>query len=48
MLNFSRLQCHFRKIRLIFEEKVYLTARKYTNFLDYALPSVSDLTGLTH
>ena len=34
----------FRKIRLIFEEKVYLTACKYTNFPDYALPSVSDVT----
>ena len=27
---------------------MYLTARKYTNFLDYALPSVSDLTAKSY
>ena len=34
MMIINLLQRHFRKIRLIFEEKVYLTARKYTNFPD--------------
>ena len=48
-LILRRVECQlvttlFWKIRLIFEEKVYLTACKYTNFLDYALLSVSDLT----
>ena len=49
-LILRRVECQlvttlfFWKIRLIFEEKVYLTACKYTNFPNYALPSVSDLT----
>ena len=40
MLSVSWLQRCFWKIRLIFEEKVYPTARKYTKFLDYDLSSM--------